>query len=66
MKVIYDIIVKSLSVIGLIYIALMLSAALKKHYAVTCVDNDADDYGFTVPQIKAGHETHPALYERYL
>lgn len=66
MKVIYDIIVKSLSVIGLIYIAFTLSAALKKHYAVTCVENTADDYGFTVPQIKAGHEAHPALYERYL
>ncbi len=66
MKAVYDIFVKSLAIIGLVYLGFTLSAALEKHYRTTCVDNDADNYGFTVPQIKAGHETHPALYERYL
>lgn len=66
MKVTYDLAVKALAILGLLFLGMEASTALKKHYTVTCVENTADDYGFTVPQIKAGHEAHPALYERYL
>lgn len=66
MKLIGLIFALLLMAVGCISIVVTVSDALKKHYAVSCVDNNADDYGFTVPQIKAGHRPSPALYERYL
>jgi hypothetical protein len=62
----YQLVVKALAILGLLFLGMEASTALKKHYTVTCVDNDADNYGFTVPQIKAGVQNSPAVYERYL
>lgn len=66
MNAVARILICALAVIGCLYLAGTMTSVLRKHYAVACVENNDDDYGFTTPQIKAGHRPSPALYERYL
>ncbi len=65
MKALYDIVVKSLAILGLVYLGFTLSSALKKHYQTICVEDNADDYGFTVPQIRAGLAPTRGVYGGY-
>lgn len=66
MTAIARIFILALAVVGIISLGVTASNALRKHYTVTCVDNDADNYGFTVPQIKAGLAPAHRVYGEYL
>lgn len=51
-----------LAALGAVALIGMFSSMLKKHYETVCVENNADDYGFTVPQIKAGVSRSRVIY----
>lgn len=55
-----------LALLGAMALIGMGSSMLKKHYSTVCVENNADDYGFTVPQIKAGLAGRPTIYGDHL